>query len=482
MKLKIAAVILFFSLGFLLRLYRLNSPVADWHSFRQSDTAAVARIFVEEGYDLLYPRYFDISNVQSGIDNPNGYRFVEFPIYNFLHSFFYKNIGVLSFTEWGRMLSIISSLVTAVIIYLLVKKYIDKKTGIAAAGVFLFLPFSIYYSRTILPDTMMVTSIMLGIYFFDKWLESIKYKVLSIKYLVPFFLALFFTSLSLLLKPFALFFVFPFIYLAYDRFGFKMLFKWQLYFFAIAAVVPFTLWRNWISQFPEGIPASSWLFNGNGIRFRPSFFRWIFFERLTKLILGYSGIIFLSLGFFKTFKIKRASGLFLSFAASSLIYVSVIATGNVQHDYYQILVIPTISIFTGIGIVELFKIVSSKINTASGFLVCSVIIMSSFYFSWYLVRDYFNINDRGMVMAGERADMILPKDALVIAPHDGSTTLLNITGRRGWPVFQNSIEELIERGANYMVIANPTESDFNGFGKTYEVVDSSDKYLILKLR
>src|SRR5207302_6010614 len=58
-------------------------------------------------------------------------------------------------------------------------------------------------------------------------------------------------------------------------------------------VLPLVLWRQWILQYPEGIPANAWLLNGNGIRFRPAFFRWIFYERLTKLISGYLGIVIL---------------------------------------------------------------------------------------------------------------------------------------------------------------------------------------------
>src|ERR1051326_9616750 len=69
--------------GFIVRLYRFNGPVADWHSWRQADTSAVSRNVVNEGFNLLYPKFDDLSNVPSGIyDNPNGYRFVEFPMYN----------------------------------------------------------------------------------------------------------------------------------------------------------------------------------------------------------------------------------------------------------------------------------------------------------------------------------------------------------------------------------------------------------------
>ena len=48
-------------IAFFLRLYKINNPLADWHSFRQADTAAVTRYYVENGIDLLNPRYHDVS-------------------------------------------------------------------------------------------------------------------------------------------------------------------------------------------------------------------------------------------------------------------------------------------------------------------------------------------------------------------------------------------------------------------------------------
>lgn len=478
-----------FVLGFIVRLYRFDNPVADWHAFRQSDTNAVSTIFAREGINLLYPKYFDISNIQSGIDNPKGYRFVEFPIYNALQAGFFGSFDFLTLEQWGRLISIISTLAGAYFIYLLVKKYANEMTGFFAASFYLFLPFSIFYGRTILPDPAMTASILGGIYFFDLWLEKFEIRNLksetNSKFKIPnsklFILSIFFTALALLLKPYALFFILPQVYLAWKKFGFDLIKKWQLWLFAILSLMPLILWRKWIGHFPEGIPVSDWLFNGDGIRFRPAFFRWIGFERVTKLILGYTGILLLAVGVWQLAKNKNTL-FFLSFAASSALFVSVIATGNVRHDYYQIAVIPTISIFTGLGAGALFDMLSKKSNTIIAGSIVGIIILSAFYLSWMQVRDYFNINDRGMVAAGKKADEILPKDAIVIAPYDGSTTLLNMSARRGWPTFQEPIEQLIERGATHLVIANPTSSDFSGFGTMYEQVDSSREYLILKLK
>lgn len=474
-KAQITFLVLILALGFLVRLYRINFPIADWHSFRQSDTAAVSKIYVREGYDLLHPKYFDISNVQSGLDNPNGYRFVEFPIYNLLHAFFYKTFGLLTFETWGRLINIIASLFSGFIIFLLLRKYYNLKTAFLGLSFFLFIPFSIFYSRTILPDIMMTTASLGGIYFFDKFLDAKK----KAKF-VYYFLAIFFTASALLLKPFAIFFTIPMIFLAFKKYKKNTFFKWYLWIFAIFSLLPLLLWRNWISNFPEGIPASNWLFNGNGIRFRPSFFRWIFYERVTKLILGYSGVILLASS---CLALKnRKIYFFIAFAISSLLYLFVIATGNVQHDYYQILILPTISIFAGIGSFELYTLLRKKVGNLFSTLILALLIFLALFFSLDQVKDYFNINDPRMVAAGRRADEILPKDAIVIAPYDGSTTFLNIISRKGWPVFQSPIEELIEKGAQYLVIASPTKNDFSGFGTQYEIVDLSSDYLILKLK
>src|SRR6266480_4600774 len=97
--------------GFLVRLYGFNKPIADWHSWRQADTSAVSRNFIKNGFDILHPRFDDLSNVPSGIyDNPKGYRFVEFPLYNIFQAGLFQLFPFFTLEEWGRIISIFSSL------------------------------------------------------------------------------------------------------------------------------------------------------------------------------------------------------------------------------------------------------------------------------------------------------------------------------------------------------------------------------------
>lgn len=460
--------------AFTVRLYRIDNPLADWHSWRQVDTAAVSRNFVTRGFDLLHPRYDDIANIQTGQNNPNGYRFVEFPIYNAVHAGLAIIFPFFSLEVWGRLVTILTSLLAIAFLYLLITKYYGKTTGLFTAFFYGFIPYNIYYGRVILPDPTMVMAVLGGIYFFDRAVED--KKNLNRKMFVLSFL---FTAAALLVKPPAVFFLLPLVAIAWYAYGMRFLTKWYLWVFAIGVVLPLVGWRLWMLQYPEGIPANTWLLNGNGIRFRPAFFRWILYERLTRLIAGYFGLLFLFSGIFALVKEKK-KGIVLSFVLSSLFYVTVFATGNVQHDYYQILVMPTVAIVFGLGASVLYTNEKRLFGIPLGKLLVILGIMSMLYTGWGAVKDYFNINNRAIITAGEAVDNLTPKDALIVAPYDGDTTLLYHTKRKGWPAFQADLPDLIALGADYLLLLNPKE-EHQEIGKQYKIVAETNEYLLFDL-
>jgi hypothetical protein len=459
-------------LAFLVRLYRIDAPLADWHSWRQADTAAVSRNFIKNGYDLLHPRYDDLSSIPSGRENPQGYRFVEFPIYNLAHAFLAQQFPFYSLEWWGRMVSIIFSLGSLVLIYLLVRKYLGKLTAFLAAFFFAFLPFNIFYSRAILPEPMMIFTSLGMVYFFSLWLEG---KGLSFLY---YFLFVFLAAISLLLKPFTAL-IFPVLfYLAWQKWRFGLFKKWPLY-SAIVAIIPFLLWRWWMSYFPEGIPASSWLFNLEGIRFKGAFFRWIFGERLGKLILGFWGLVLFALGIVN--KIKAKEGWFFHWwLIGILAYFSVFAGGNITHDYYQILAIPIICIFLAKG--SHFLLFESKrsLTRPICYLLFAICGLFMFAFSWYEVRGFFNINHPEIVEAGQRADQLLPQGAKVIAPYGGDTAFLYQVNRHGWPAVVESVEHLISLGATHYVAVN-FDTTTQDLMKSYKILAQEENYAIIDL-
>jgi hypothetical protein len=208
-------------------------------------------------------------------------------------------------------------------------------------------------------------------------------------------------------------------------------------------------WRVWITQHPEGIPASNWLFNGDGIRFKGAFWYWIFADRIGRLILGYWGLVLLGFGLVR--KLEGKYKLFpILFLFSAVSYLLVLATGNVRHDYYQILIIPSLSVLVGFGLDFLIANNQNTNNIITRILavVCFAFMLA---FGWYFVKDYYNINHPEIVTAGQKVRELTDWRSLVIAPYDGDTAFLYQTDRRGWPIMQGTIDDMVNKGAQYYV-------------------------------
>jgi hypothetical protein len=443
-------LLLLLAFGFASRLYKIDNPVADWHSWRQADTAAVSRNYVNYGINLFYPQYDDVSSIQSGKDNPTGIRMVEFPIYNAVHAVLYKNVGVFTLEVWGRLLTAIIALITSVFIYLLAKKHYGVKVGLLSAFFYLFLPFNIYFTRVILPDPLGVMFAVAGLYLFN--INLIASSVMF--------------ALALLQKPYLGVYLLPLIPSFFKKENLKRNLT-----FLFLSFLPFLTWRYWTGLHPEGIPFYKWAFNGDKIRFHPSFFRWIFGERIGLLILGGWGLVPFVGGIIRPLKNKFAVHLYLAMLA----YLVIVATANVRHDYYQIMIIPAIALSLALGTVWLWK----RSFTAKIVLVLSLVVM--FTISWDRIKPFYQINHPELMEVGKIVDQTLPKDAKVVAPYNGDTAFLYQMNRKGWPAVDNSIDNIIERGADYYVSLDINSPDSVNFSKRFTTVQKTQQFVILDL-
>jgi len=448
-------------LGFWVRLYKIDNPIADWHSWRQADTAAVTRNYVQQGIDLFHPRYDDFSDVSGkGLFNPDGYRFVEFPIYNLIHFSFFKLFGYFTLEIWGRLTTIFASLISTILLFAIVKKHSNNFIALLSSFFFLFIPFNVFYSRVILPDPLMVTFFLSAIYFVD----------------TNFILTLLFSILAVLVKPVAIFFLLPVFW------QYKISKKSLI--IGILCFGLFVIWRLWSLQFPQGVPASGWLLNGNHIRFRPAFFGWMFHQRIGELILGIWGVPLFVIGFLQS--ITKKYLYFLTWGIASVVYLFTFATGNVQHDYYQISIIPSVSIFLAIGFYELWKFKENFFYTwaSRGLAIFCVGIM--LYFGWYDVRGngikgYYQVNHWEIVHAGQAVDRLTPKDARVAAPYMGDTAFLYQTNRKGFPVMAMPIKDLHDRFNITYYVSTNFDDTTNEIIDKYTVVVKTPEYVIVKL-
>jgi len=449
-----------------LRLYRINNPVLDWHSFRQADTASVTREYVKHGINLLEPKYHDLSNIQSGQDNLIGYRMVEFPILNALTAIIIKALPRVSEALLGRLVSVIFSLIALAAFYSLIKNVLGKKIALWSTTIMAVMPYSIFYSRVILPEPAMLAGILTSLWAFNRWLKTNRF--------TDYLTSLLTLAIALLLKPYVIFIAPLYLTLGIIQKGKKFFKSPLIYIYPLLALAPLYAWRDWITNYPAGIPANDWLFNSDGIRLRPAWFRWLFWERLTKLWLGFGGLVLMFGSLMKPFKIKQIS-ILASWWAGCFAYMIIFATGNVRHDYYQVLLIPVVSLTLGLGIIKLQIWLNKRLGKSIAKILIRVCIAVSFVLAWNQVHGFFNVNHWEYQKAGLAVDKLTPPDALVIAPAMGDTQFLFQTNRRGWPIgFE--IEEKIKLGATHYINTaqddetTMLESKFNIIKKTPDYV------------
>lgn len=461
------------ALALLARLYKINNPVADWHSWRQADTASVSRIYVQEGIDFLHPRYHDISSVATAYQNPQGWRFVEFPIYNAAHALLFQAYPQFSLELWGRLLSVFSSLGSTILLFLLGRRFLGRLGGVLSSFFFALLPFNIYFSRVILPEPLAVALGLAALWFFVRWIDE--------KGGVNLFLSGIFFAAGLLVKPFVGFYAVPMLYLAFSKFGKKAFSHPRLWMFGASVLIPFFAWRAWmwIDTFFVGVPHWAWAFNGDGIRFRPSFWRWIFGERLGVLILGVWGLVPFVFGLLK--KSRGKFPWFLhSFALGMFLYVSTFATASVRHDYYQTFIVPAVALLLAHGTLVFWNLKGFNRLFVRALLLVSIVFALGF--SWVEIREFYKINHPEILRAGEAADRLLPADALVIAPYGGDTAFLYQTKRRGWPYVTLPMQEMIENlGAQYYVSVNFDKQTAEVMER-YKLIEKTQEYVIVNLQ
>lgn len=451
------------------RFYRINTPLADWHSWRQADTAAVARNFIQEKFNLLYPQSDSLWSLSEGqLPNPNRYFMNEFPLYNATVALIYKYFGINH--VYGRMVSIATSLLGAVYLYLLSKQLLGRKVALATLLYYSLLPYNIYYNRVFMPDPTFVSFSIITLYYCVRYVETkqVKHGLL---------MALTF-AIATLVKPYAIFISIPMIYWIIRSKGLQVLRDRSLYFYLLVGILPLMLWRYFLSLHPEGSFASTWLLNGENIRFTGAFFRWMIFDRLNRLIFATGGFVLFVVGIFDS-HLKKNTSFFFVWTLAIFLYFTIFAKGNVNHDYYQLPIVAPGSVLIMLGAKKLIEMGKTKFQKILNATMVSSLILLSIAFGWFEVRGYFNINNPAIVEAGLKVDEILPSDAVVIAPYQGDPAFLYQTNRNGWPVGGN-IEERIRDGATDYVTTS-RDQEYSDLKAKYTLIYENDHYSIIHL-
>ncbi|OGK52783.1 hypothetical protein A2966_04730 [Candidatus Roizmanbacteria bacterium RIFCSPLOWO2_01_FULL_41_22] len=464
--------------AFAFRLYKINTPLADLHSWRQVDTAAVARNFNKLGFDLLHPRYDDLSSIESGKENPNGWRMVEFPLYSAAFGLLYRYLPIFPVEIYGRLTTVFFSLVIIAVIYYLTKKEAGRTAASFAAITYAVMPFFVFFSRVVLPETTAVAFAFMAILFLYQTTGA-KSKSTPFGY---YFLSILSFAVAVLIKPTVIFYGLPLLYLFAQKHQWSIWKKGDVYLYFILTLLPFVLWRLYIKQYPEGIPYNDWLFTSvntfEGLKkifFKPAFFRWIFFERLGIGIFG----VYLSVFFFLGLVAKTKKYLLHVILLACVIYLFTFQGGNVQHEYYQTIILPPVAIMVGLGVAFLISQGKYLLHPALTYLLIAIFFTAGFAFSFYKVRDFY-IYPNDLIQKAKIISSLTNENDRIVTDRNGDTTLLYLANRRGSPAIYKTPAEFSAMGYKYLITANQ-ESVANLKAEGYQVVVETNMFTLISL-
>ncbi len=150
-------------IGAALRLVQIQAPILGIHSWRQADTAAMARNFAEQGMRFWLPQ-IDWGGAGNGLVE------AEFPLYPYGVALLYRLFGV---HEWlARGLSVLCSVLTIYLLIRIGRRLLGERAGWWGGIFYAVLPIPVFYGRTVQPEALLMLLAALALERFLDWLEG----------------------------------------------------------------------------------------------------------------------------------------------------------------------------------------------------------------------------------------------------------------------------------------------------------------------
>ena len=457
------------------RLVFINQPYVDHWSWRQSDVAAIARNFLQNGFRFGYPQ------IDWAGDVP-GYVGTEFPILPFIAAVCYKFAGV---HEWiGRIQAVILFAVSLPFFFLLVRELFGSTAAVWASFFYCFTPLNVFAGRSFMPDVPSLSFAIVGLYLFLRWVEHGESS--------SFFVAAIAISLSLLIKITSVVIVAPLVYLAVaavserrnSRKGdlqiapavletaapcvgaWRAPLKFVL--FAAIALLPSAIWYWHAHQIAQKFYPHHF-FGAGGIRIESFPWYWhIAQQTLVSSLTPALSVMALAGLFVPRSRDRRNSRLFHWWLAAMIVFIVVVGYGN-RHRWYQLPLVPIAAAFAGAGCAFMGSKISSRLAaiTSSILLALTFLILAFVY-----VRPFYESSAAQLRDAGLGLKKVTPPDALIVAADMGDPTIFYYAERKGLHFLeQNAIyngtpddsqqaienlEQLRGRGATHFVFTRNT--------------------------
>ncbi len=426
------------------RLYHLNSPIIGVHAWRQADTAAMARNFYEmqlahPGLNNLWRFFYPQVDWGGG-----GYAETEFPIYPAIVSWLYRWTG--DDTAYARLVTVLFSLIGLYFLYRLIELCFDRSVAFWSALFYAILPLSVFYGRTVQPESLVMMSTLGGLYFFKRW------TVREEKWDLVFSWGL--SAIALLTKVLPLVYLgIPLLFLAVLKFRVRIFRRLDLWIYAIALLAVTFAWYHHAHQIylDTGLTFGFWSDDTDRYSWADLLSLKYWSDILFRLAVRHFavfGFIVALIGL--TYKRRQLEDYLWEVGlVSSLLANALAPTSSYIHEYYQLPAMLYGLVFIGKVYSKAFSPISNQfplVERAAGSSSGLSLRSSSFWLSTALVLtfitssliyslDYMrpeNVQTSKFYQLAQQIQLQTPPDAKVLATTGGDPSLLYLANRKGW--------------------------------------------------
>ncbi len=459
--------------GFALRCIGFDEPLIDHQAWRQADTAAMARNFFTEGYDLLRPRV-DWRGTSSGVVETN------FPLYPYLLGSLYALAGGVH-DGLGRLLSALFSCLAAVPLYALGRR-LSPGPWLArwAAALYLILPLSWFFGRAVMPEALMILLSVSALWLFQRWLEQPGAR--------RFALAALTAGLCFAVKIPTLYLGFPLVALAMARHEWGFLRRPLMWLYLLLALVPAIAWySHGLSLFQEsGLTFGIFGNTGydkwsHGLLLTSTFWSSLMSRFFLVVLTPVGGVLTIAgiAGLWPRDEQGRQRWYLYAWLGGLLAYLLLVPEGNRKLHYYQLPFVPLAALFAAAPLAALLgePVMGGWVGArwtkthGSGRWWVAAAFAGVLAASAHEVSDYHRPPTYGFyqacLAAGQALEQKLPTEALILVgdlDDNAATpfraqcpTLLYYMNRKGWQItpaeFSSArLDSFTALGAEFFVV------------------------------
>jgi 4-amino-4-deoxy-L-arabinose transferase-like glycosyltransferase len=387
----------------------IDEPYIDTWSWRQSDVAAIARNYFQNGFHFAHPQI-------DWAGRGPGYVGTEFPLLPFVAALVYKLVGVHE--AIGRLETLVLFAVSLAFFFLLVRELFGTTAAVWALFFYGFTPLTLFAGREFMPDVPSLSFSLVGLYFFKRLIDNERRGFLLLSACA--------IGLSILIKAPNAIIAAPLACLAFQRFRFSAFQRFWFWTFAAIAVVPAAIWYGHAYSVAQKFYPHHF-FGGGGVRLVSA----SAYERIavftTTSSLTPVLVICAVAGVWVT-RSKTQARVFQWWLGAMLLFIIVAGKGN-RHPWYQLPLVPISAAFAGAACV----FAAEKLGSRRAKALLSVVLV--FLFSgaaFYYVRPFYRAWASHLRAAGLELKHTTSQNALIIAADHGDPTLFYYSERRGW--------------------------------------------------